>query len=204
MLKQRYLITMFAISLVVTILLVCFLFGMNTAYAKVSDFTIQPYSSETLGGEPLSIAGINNKKYTQKNINDFTNVKLIPNANYFLINPKHCKNTSAENIAGTCTTVAAQMLLGYHNYYSDRRIIPTSVDNTVFLDNSYGDTAMHPVFPRQLVRGQGCANIGTLDTVHEKIFEKTTWAEFPGLGQAIGNVTNGAIKFLDAYTPTEI
>lgn len=55
MLKQRYLITLFAISLVVTILLVCFLFGMNTAYAKVSDFTIQPYSSETLGGEPLAL-----------------------------------------------------------------------------------------------------------------------------------------------------
>ena len=167
---------------------------------------IVPYSSVTLGGEPLLISGMNrsDKPLTRKNIADFSYTHFIPNANYFLINPKQYQNGSSDNIAGTCTTVAAQMLLGYHNYYSDRRIIPTAVGSTVFLDNSYGDTTKHPVYPRSFARGYGCASIGTLDTVHKKIFDKTTWAEFPGLGQAIGNVTDGANRFLDTYTPAEV
>ena len=168
---------------------------------------IVPYSSGTLGGEPLLILGKNRSDdpLTVKKITDFSNIHFISNANYFIINPQHCKNTSTENIAGTCTTVAAQMLLGYHNYYSDRRIIPTAVGTTVFLNSSvYGDTAQHPNLSRATIGGQGCSSIGTEDTVHEKIFDKTTWAEFPGLGQAIGNVTDGANRFLDTYTPAEV
>lgn len=43
----------------------------------------------------------------------------IENANYFLANPKHHENDTNDNIGGTCTTVALQMLIGYHNYYSE-------------------------------------------------------------------------------------
>lgn len=42
----------------------------------------------------------------------------IPNAQYFLNNPRHGTNST-----GTCGAVAAQLMLSYHNYYSDRRII---------------------------------------------------------------------------------
>ena len=43
----------------------------------------------------------------------------IPNAKYFTpTNPTH-----GENKYGTCGSVAAQLLLGYNNYYNDRRII---------------------------------------------------------------------------------
>lgn len=55
---------------------------------------------------------------------DLTGVKYIPNANYFLLNPQQGINDGSDNKGGTCTTVAMQMLMGYHNYYSDRRIIP--------------------------------------------------------------------------------
>lgn len=37
---------------------------------------------------------------------------------YFLTAPTHGRNT-----AGTCTVIAAQLLLSYNNYYNDRRII---------------------------------------------------------------------------------
>jgi hypothetical protein len=43
---------------------------------------------------------------------------LIPNANYFTTPPRHGQNTT-----GTCGPVSAQLMLSYHNYFSDRRII---------------------------------------------------------------------------------
>ncbi len=43
---------------------------------------------------------------------------IIANYQYFLKAPKHGTNST-----GTCGAVAAQLLLSYHNYYSDRRII---------------------------------------------------------------------------------
>lgn len=52
-------------------------------------------------------------------IKNFENIKYIENANYFKVNPYHAANDGSDNEAGTCTTVAMQMLMGYHNYYSD-------------------------------------------------------------------------------------
>ncbi len=49
----------------------------------------------------------------------------ITNAEYFMLNPQHGNN---EN--DTCSAVAAQLLLSYHNYYSDRRLI----DNKYLFD----------------------------------------------------------------------
>jgi len=48
----------------------------------------------------------------------------IDNFMYFLSNPQHGNNSS-----GTCGAVAAQLLLSYHNYYSDRRIIANNYLN---------------------------------------------------------------------------
>lgn len=47
-----------------------------------------------------------------------TSGTYIQNYQYFLHAPKHGWNST-----GTCGAVAAQLLLSYHNYYSDRRII---------------------------------------------------------------------------------
>lgn len=44
---------------------------------------------------------------------------LIPNYRYFIVNPMQ----GVRIIDDTCGPIAAQLLLGYHNYYSDRRII---------------------------------------------------------------------------------
>lgn len=51
-------------------------------------------------------------------IDNFTNIKYISNVNYFLVNPKHADQNPDYNSKGTCTTVAMQLLMGYHNYYS--------------------------------------------------------------------------------------
>lgn len=63
-----------------------------------------------------------------------TNGRYIQNYQYFLHNPKHGKNST-----GTCGAVATQLLLSYHNYYSDRRII----DNK-FLNGSTTDIDSNP------------------------------------------------------------
>ncbi|WP_285819602.1 hypothetical protein [Bacteroides acidifaciens] len=47
-----------------------------------------------------------------------TDGTYIPNYRYFAIGPRHGNNSN-----GTCGAVAAQLMLSYHNYYSDRRII---------------------------------------------------------------------------------
>ena len=71
----------------------------------------------------------------------------IENANYFLANPEHHKNTRNDHQFGTCTTVAHQILLGYHNYYSDRRLIPEiSSDGERYLSENYGDLNLDPLF----------------------------------------------------------
>lgn len=57
----------------------------------------------------------------------------IANYMYFLTDPTHGTNTT-----GTCGAVAAQLLLSYHNYYSDRRII----DN-IYLNGSSNEAERH-------------------------------------------------------------
>lgn len=53
---------------------------------------------------------------------------FIPNYLYFIVNPTHGDNIKnspvGNNNTGVCGPVAVQILLGYNNYYNDRRIIP--------------------------------------------------------------------------------
>ena len=63
-------------------------------------------SSSNSGGEQIPAGGFG------------PGATYIDNYEYFMIGPHHGKNSS-----GTCSAVAAQILLSYHNYYSDRRII---------------------------------------------------------------------------------
>ena len=80
------------VGLLFAVVLLCAIICTTTlTYASEE---IVPYSSGTLGGEPLLILGKNRSDdpLTVKKITDFSNIHFIPNANYFLINPKHCKN----------------------------------------------------------------------------------------------------------------
>lgn len=130
---------------------------------------------------------------------ELTGVKYIPNANYFLINPKHCKPNKSDNAFGTCTTVAVQLLLGYHNYYSDRRIIPAS-----FLAENYGDLNAHPFFYRFIEEEQGCPKIGTGNGVYEEIFNRTPLSDVILIGQAFPLVVKGTYNFLNAYAEDNV
>lgn len=137
--------------------------------------------------------------------NDFSNVYYIENADYFLANPKHAKNSTSDNPAGTCTTVAMQMLIGYHNYYTDRRLLPAvAEDGTQFLAGNYGDLNEHPIVLSSRELDYGRDSIGTLDSVYDGIFDHTFWGELTGLGQNIGWVRDGAVDFLNKYTNEDV
>lgn len=127
-----------------------------------------------------------------------TQLHYIENANYFLANPKHHENDTSDNSQGTCTTVALQILVGYHNYYSDRRLIPEINDEGKrLLKENYGDLNEHPLLLNDTHDGLGWDSIGTDDNVYERIYEETFWGSFPGIGQAIGSVTAATENFLN-------
>lgn len=74
---------------------------------------------------------------------------IIPNFKYFITDPIIGRNYDGEVYAhyysGTCGVIAAQLLLGYHNYYTDRRIIPDRF--LLGYDDSVGrvvDTDLNP------------------------------------------------------------
>lgn len=133
---------------------------------------------------------------------NFTNVKYISNSRYFLLNPKHHSNTSLDSKLGVCTTVALQMLLGYHNYYSDRRLIPAQTsDGKQFLCDDYGNFEYYPEFCdlNKTNSGWGKDNLGTEDSVFDEIIALTPLEEV-GLDQMLNLATKGAKKFIEEYS----
>lgn len=133
--------------------------------------------------------------------NDFSNMYYIENANYFIVNPKHSKNSKSDNSLGTCTTVAAQLLLGYHNYYSDRRLIPEYKDSTTrFLSDDYGDLLKSPEYDDSITSAYGRSSIGTEDEVFKELMNLNSLSGIPGIGQILGNVVKETIKFCEKYS----
>lgn len=130
---------------------------------------------------------------------------LIPNYHYFIINPVHgnngTNNISGNGNSGTCGPVAAQILLGYHNYYNDRRIVP---DNML---NGYDDSSNSVVFternPNYCIDPMTMTpwTIGTRseDTGDNSFYSKlvTTIMEPNTSGTTIWEVKNGMTTYLN-------
>ncbi|MCL2798465.1 MAG: hypothetical protein FWD58_10550 [Firmicutes bacterium] len=81
----------------------------------------------------------------------------IPNAQYFLSRPIHGLNEDPIHgnggIKNTCSAVATQLLLSYHNYYNDRRIISSQhllggwnpiVNTDIFNPANYAHPELNP------------------------------------------------------------
>lgn len=174
----------------------------NEAISAEDDFLTVSDGIEIFGSEGQ--IALLNKSGEQDEINinkvplsNFTDVSLIRNSNYFVKNPKHGNNDGSDSLVGTCTTVAMQMLMGYHNYYSDRRIIPEiSADGTRFLCENYGNLDSSP----WLVKGEndvedlGIGEIGTEDSVYKELLNLTS-------SQAIFALKNAANDFLVKHSP---
>ncbi len=163
--------------------------------------TATPLSFEGDGSKIVLSGRNSNGEYT---IEDFTNVHYITNKDYFVINPLHFDSLKANNSTGACTTIAAQLLLGYHNYYSDRRLIPVTSNGKTFLSEDYGSIESHPEFERAISsdnKHQGCGRIGTQDGVYNELFDLNWVASFSGFGQAMPLIESSVKKFIGKYTP---
>lgn len=148
------------------------------------------------------------------NEHDFDNLTFINNSNYFYLNPAHGNNVQDPVVEqGVCTTVAVDLLMGYHNYFSDRRLIPeTDGNGTRFLAENYGDLTYHPydyfgdpVDPylndvnNRLLNSSTA--LGTDVGFFETLLELQPFGENI-LGQMIFLVAGAAEDFVEEYAPS--
>lgn len=170
------------ISVIIFLIVIyCFLSYNVAAYANSNNNTLIE-----LGNQASTLQNLSSDKKNEnivniniEGINNFSNVKYIENANYFKANPYHHINDGSDNKGGTCTTVAMQLLMGYHNYYSDRRLIPKYGENGIrFLSDDYGEITEHPSIKYTTGRGQGRTSIGTEPGLYEEIFNLTWISEW--------------------------
>lgn len=171
--------------------------SLQTAFAY-EDASLN-FEENSLDTEALNIETYSTKGFEGYDLNKdenkykLSNAKYIENSNYFRLNPKHAKGLASDNKIGTCTTIAMQMLLGYHNYFSDRRLIPKfKEDGTKFLENAFGNISEHPYQDRRPVKDYGCADIGTADGLYRELLSLTNLQTIPA-------VKNAAVKFVEKY-----
>lgn len=96
--------------------------------------------------------------------------QYITNADFFIRNPNHGHNNSNTHPdipgIGACGVVAAQMILSYHNYFTDRRIIPAHGNGVAFLGANYGNLNFWPTFQIENLRANTwCTGLGTVDLI---------------------------------------
>ena len=167
------------------------------AYDGVSEY-VDEYSFNDLETAELmnSTEGFEGYDLTvAENYYKLKDAKYIENNNYFKCNPLHANNDGSDKETGTCTTVAMQLLLGYHNYFSDRRLIPdTKSDGTRFLGTGFGDINYHPYQDRLPTGGLGCSYIGTADGLYRELLNIS-------MLQTIPAVKNTALKFVEKHAP---
>ncbi len=173
------------------------LFSIKQQPVHAQENYVSPLNQITL----LSSSGDDIGEYVSNIENDLSDVWYISNKAYFKANPAHAEQNHSYNVAGTCTTVAMQMLLGYHNYYSDRRLIPKyGENNRQFLSDDYGDLMTNPMFRTDAYPDYGLKSIGTKDGLYDELYDLTELGWFPGLGQAVGPVTRAAKAFVEKYS----
>ncbi len=134
-------------------------------------------------------------------LSEFEGVNFIPNKYYFYLNPRHHSNIEGESSWGLCTTVAMQMLMGYHNYYTDRRLIPaTTSDGKRFLSDNYASFAQNPVIMGSRDIGLGYLSLGTEDAFFDELCDLEILSE--SIGQMFPLVVSAAEQFIDKYSNT--
>lgn len=164
----------------------------------------QAYAEETKVEISVAQSASQTKEINMDNtIETFTNETYISHPEYFWANPRHADNKTSDNLVGTCTTVAMQMVMGYHNYYTDRRLIPQKTeDGKEFLCGDYGIPECNPAIDMSHISDHdhlGCAEIGTEDAFFYELFRLNRFADDAPFGQAIGFVAAGATDFVGMY-----
>ena len=132
---------------------------------------------------------------------ELDNINYIHNFIYFKSDPLHATHNQEYGSFGTCTSIAMQMLLGYHNYYSDRRIIPIFDNEGIrFLDESYGKVNKSPELSYVEEISEYPDSIGTLTHVYDKLIEMNSIVDVPFLGQNVFSMAVTANTFVEEFS----
>lgn len=186
--RKKFIIYMFAVLTIISL-------ALSLTFVSKVEAVEEPIDTCTSGGKTT----VNITTDIEEKLTD---VHFIDNANYFKTNPKHADNKETDCPDGTCTTVAVQMLMGYHNYYTDRRLIPATDENgEAFLVNDYADLTQHPdvdMIETQGKDGLGRKETGTTDKFFYKLFALNPDAANSG-GQTYAKVQAGAKAFVEQY-----
>lgn len=186
--RKKFIIYMFAVLTIISL-------ALSLTFVSKVEAVEEPIDTCTSGGKTT----VNITTDIEEKLTD---VHFIDNANYFKTNPKHADNKETDCPDGTCTTVAVQMLMGYHNYYTDRRLIPATDENgEAFLVNDYADLTQHPDVDKVETRGDGNLGrkeTGTTDKFFYKLFALNPDAANSG-GQTYAKVQAGAEAFIEQY-----
>jgi len=129
-----------------------------------------------------------------------TEKEYISNKNYFLMNPEHGGELVSPDLLGACGTRAGQMLLGYHNYYSDRRLIPeVSSGGVRFLDADYGNLNYWPDFgtPNGNSLCPYRTRLGTTEAFYNELYDSSP---FGILNQWPGSVATGMQAVINTHS----
>lgn len=200
---KDYLLKLYLASIVfIFVLIACFLtnrpaIGFAIDY-KCALNDAMMLSNVVQGGEDVPL------KNEPNEIKKITNVRYINNYKYFVNSPKHKINDGADNEIGTCTTVAMQLVLGYHTYYTDRRLI-TNGKGVVFLGDEFGKLEYNPLI---YTEDDFCYNedninvtgaLGTQDAVYQEIYNRTPLGD-TDIGQNFVSVNIGTRNFLSEYS----
>ena len=182
------------ISLSLIFLIITLIFN-NGMIVKGNETDIKNFENLNVTEDALNIVSV-----YDVGIDNFSDVKYIKNKNYFIANPLHFEHDDKYNIKGTCTTIAMQMLMGYHNYYNDRRLIPEEIEDGVkLLDDNYGLLSEHPEISFYTTGNMGRESIGTEDALFETLYELNEFGGIPKIGQAIMFVEGAANEFVAKY-----
>ena len=188
----------FSLILLTTIFVLVILKNLNIVNANSEILISENETAITSTGSSNSHAW---KPVLPVNSTDFANIHYIDNAHYFIVNPLHNENVGNDNENGACTTVAMQLLMGYHNYYSDRRLIPVfNEDGDRYLSENYGNLAEHPKVNRIHNSGLGKESIGTKDLFFDKLMDLNSISNNLLIGQSLPLVANAARSFIENYS----
>ena len=130
------------------------------------------------------------------------NINYIYNSIYFKCYPYRATHKEENNPIGTCTTIAMQILLGYHNYYSDRRLIPEfDSEGNAFLEDDFGDIEYNPelIYPG-FINTDYSDYLGTCDNLYDTLIKMNTTLDEINLEQNVFTIANVGSRFVDEYS----
>jgi len=139
-------------------------------FGTYQSLVLEQLRLSTVNNSLVEIQPFSDNKYRPDLRPIFPNATYIPNKNFFIARPQHAANDRTVHpqipAQDACGVVAAQLVISYHNYFTDRRMISEFCrrTGTRFLATDYGNLNYWPAFVTDPFNSRfRCERIGTTD-----------------------------------------